>query len=48
VGLEALSRNKPVVSIGNAIYNIPEIVQHARSMDELVAALQTIGVWKPV
>lgn len=47
VGLEALSRNKPVVSIGNAIYNIPEIVQHARSMDELVAALQTIGVWKP-
>lgn len=47
VGLEALSRNKPVVSIGNAIYNIPEIVRHARSIDELVPALQTISEWKP-
>ena len=31
VGLEALSRDRPVISIGKAIYNIPEIVRHARS-----------------
>jgi capsular polysaccharide export protein len=47
VGLEALSRNKPVVSLGKAIYNIPEIVRHARTMDELVAALLTLGEWRP-
>lgn len=47
VGLEALSRNKPVVSIGHAIYNIPEIVRHARSLDELAATLQSLDEWAP-
>jgi len=35
VGVEALTFYKPVITLGKAFYNIPQIVEHAQNIDDL-------------
>lgn len=39
VGLEAVVHGKPVITLGNAVYNVPGVVYHAASDAELADAL---------
>lgn len=40
VGLESLLFNKPVITIGQAFYNIPDIVENAKNFTELTDAIK--------
>ena len=46
VGLEAILHNKKVITLGDACYNIKQLVQHAPNANALVAALQNIERWQ--
>ncbi|WP_313616589.1 nitrogen fixation protein FixF [Agrobacterium sp.] len=47
VGLEAISIGKKVVVLGDAPYEMPELVTSARSIDQLQTALQGLNDWQP-
>lgn len=47
VGLESLLQGKPVITLGDACYNIKGLVRHASNSDELCKLMQTIESWKP-
>lgn len=44
VGIEALSRGRPVITLGDACYNIKGIVQHASDIVGLSAILGSVGL----
>ena len=35
VGIEALTFKRPVITLGNAFYNVPKVVRHAQTLEEL-------------
>jgi capsular polysaccharide export protein len=41
VGVEALIFGKPVVTLGNNFYNVPEVVHHVHALSELPQAIHT-------
>lgn len=41
VGVEALIYGKPVVTLGNNFYNVPEVVHHVDALSELPQAIRT-------
>ncbi len=45
VGLESLLLGKPVLTLGQAFFNIPGVVMHADSADELLAAARSFPDW---
>jgi capsular polysaccharide export protein len=47
VGIEALSLSKPVITLGDACYEIDGLVQSARSDDQLDDALKITRNWAP-
>lgn len=42
VGMEALLKGKKVITLGNAFYNIPGLVEHAESTEQLTQAIQRV------
>lgn len=46
VGIEALLAHKPVLTIGNAFYNVPDLVDHIANFEDLIVRLESID--KPV
>jgi len=47
VGIEALFLQTPVITLGNACYNIDGLVQHALNAEALDRALEAIKTWQP-
>jgi capsular polysaccharide export protein len=47
VGIEALFLKTPVITLGNACYNIDGLVQHALNPEALDRALETMKTWQP-
>lgn len=47
VGLEAISIGKKVIVLGDAPYEMPELVRSARSLDQLRTALDGLDGWQP-
>ena len=47
VGLESLLLGKKVITLGNACYNIPDLVLHAKDADSLEEALVNVENWQP-
>lgn len=47
VGLEGLLLSRPVITLGNACYNVDGLVKHATTPDELDAAIQSTIRWVP-
>jgi len=47
VGLEALQLDKKVITLGEACYNIPDLVLNSRSRSELAQHLQQLSHWQP-
>lgn len=45
VGLESLLLGKPVLTLGQAFFNVPGVVMHADSADELLAAANSFPNW---
>lgn len=45
VGLESLLLNKPVMTLGQAFFNIEGLVVHAQSADQAVAAAKAFPAW---
>ncbi len=45
VGLESLLLGKPVLTLGQAFFNVPGVVMHADSADELLAAVNSFPGW---
>lgn len=41
VGFEALTYHKPVITLGKTFYNVPGVVHHATSLDELPQTIKT-------
>lgn len=47
VGLEALQLGKKVITVGEACYNLPDLVLNSRSQSELTEHLQQLNSWQP-
>lgn len=47
VGIESLLLQTPVVTLGDACYNIKDLVLHANSSDELDEIFQLLPTWQP-
>jgi capsular polysaccharide export protein len=47
VGLEALEAGKKVIVLGQAFYNIPDMVLSANSLSELKACFKKLSGWEP-
>lgn len=47
VGIESLLLGKPVVTLGNACYNIEDLVLHASSSKELDKIFDLLPLWEP-
>ncbi|WP_288368455.1 polysaccharide synthesis/modification protein [uncultured Alcanivorax sp.] len=45
VGIESLLLGRPVLTLGNAFYNIPELVSHAASEEALSQLISSPGSW---
>jgi capsular polysaccharide export protein len=41
VGVEALIHDKPVITLGDNFYNVPEVVHHVNSLEELPQAINS-------
>lgn len=45
VGLESLLLGKKVITLGNACYNVKQLVQHVKNEQELKAAIRGLASW---
>ena len=45
VGLEALSLSKKVITLGEACYNVPSLVQNATNLEDLISCLNNVKSW---
>ena len=48
VGVESILLGKPVLTLGQAFYNIPGLVLHAENTQELVEAIQMLTKYQPL
>ena len=46
VGMEAIIKEKPVLTLGNSCYNIEGLVLHAENLLEAIAKLERLKTWK--
>lgn len=46
VGMEAIIKEKPVLTLGNSCYNIEGLVLHAHNLLEAIAKLERLKTWK--
>lgn len=47
VGIEAMLMDRPVLTLGQAFYNIPGLVLHADNSDELKKGLEQLHIYRP-
>ena len=47
VGVEALAEHKPVITLGQAFYNVPGLVYHSKQLDDLPLLIRRALTEKP-